>query len=52
MIAPYWCKRLNKSLSAFQASNRTGILYCECADDKVIISGKASLFSINDIVGL
>ena len=53
MIAPYWCKRLNKpSITAFQASNRTGILYCECADDKVIISGKAALFSINDIVGL
>ena len=53
MIAPYWCKRLNKTnLIAFQASERTGILYCECVEDKVIISGKAVLFSINDIVGL
>lgn len=53
MIAPYWCKRLNKTnITAFQASHRTGILYGECADDKVIISGKAVLFSINDIVGL
>ncbi|WP_295071221.1 PhzF family phenazine biosynthesis protein [Ruminococcus sp.] len=53
MIAPYWCKRLNKShITAFQASSRTGILYCDCAGDKVIISGKAALFSINDIVGL
>jgi predicted PhzF superfamily epimerase YddE/YHI9 len=53
MIAPYRCKRLNKSrITAFQASSRTGILYCECADDNVIISGKAALFSINDIVGL
>ena len=53
MIAPYWCKRLNKSqITAFQASARTGILYCECLDDKVIVSGKAALFSINDIVGL
>lgn len=53
MIAPYWCKRLNKSyITAFQASSRTGILYCECVDDKVIISGKATLFSINDIVAL
>ena len=52
MIAPYWCKRLNKShITAFQASSRTGLLYCECADDKVIISGKAVFFSINDIVG-
>ncbi len=53
MIAPYWCKRLNKSnITAFQASKRTGILYCECADDKVIISGEATLFSINNIVGI
>jgi PhzF family phenazine biosynthesis protein len=53
MIAPYWSRRLNKpSITAFQASKRTGILYCDCAGDKVIISGKAVLFSINDIVGL
>ena len=53
MIAPYWCKQLKKSyITAFQASARTGILYCECGGDMVIISGKAELFSINDIVGL
>lgn len=53
MIAPYWCKRLNKTnITAFQASSRTGILYCESVGDKVIISGKSALFSINDIVRL
>ena len=53
MIAPYWSRRLNKpEITAFQASSRTGILYCECIGDKVIISGKAVLFSINDIVDL
>ena len=53
MIAPYWSRRLNKpNITAFQASERTGILYCECIGDKVIISGKAVLFSINDIVAL
>ena len=53
MIAPYWSRRLNKpDITAFQASKRTGILYCECIGDKVIISGKAILFSINDIVSL
>ena len=53
MIVPYWSRRLNKTnISAFQASSRTGILYCECVGDKVIISGKALLFSINDIVAL
>ena len=51
MIAPYWSRRLNKpDITAFQASERTGILYCECVGDKVIVSGKAVLFSINDIV--
>ena len=53
MIAPYWCKRLNKTnITAFQASSRTGILYCESVGDEIIVSGKAVLFSINDIVGL
>ncbi|WP_294412587.1 PhzF family phenazine biosynthesis isomerase [uncultured Ruminococcus sp.] len=53
MIAPYWSRRLDKpEITAFQASDRTGILYCECVDDNVIVSGKAVLFSINDIVGL
>ena len=53
VIAPYWSRRLNKpSITAFQAAHRTGILYCECAGDMVIISGNAALFSINDIVGL
>lgn len=53
MIAPYWSRRLNKTnITAFQASSRTGILYCESVGDKVIISGKAVLFSINNIVAL
>ena len=53
MIVPYWCKRLNKTnITAFQASSRTGILYCESVGDEIIVSGKAVLFSINDIVGL
>ncbi len=53
MIAPYWSRRLNKpDITAFQASSRTGILYCECIGDTVIVSGKAVLFSINDIVAL
>ena len=53
MIVPYWCRRLNKTnITAFQASSRTGTLYCESVGDKVIISGKAALFSINDIVGV
>ena len=50
MIAPYWCRRLVKdSVTAFQASKRTGILYCEYKNDKVVISGNAVLFSESDI---
>lgn len=53
MIAPYWSRRLNKpDITAFQAPERTGILYCECVGDTVTVSGKAVLFSINDIVAL
>ena len=53
MIAPYWCKRLNKhDITAFQASKRKGVLLCECSGDKVAVSGKAVLFSVNSIVGL
>ncbi len=51
LIVPYWTAKLGKNkLTAFQASNRTGILYCEISDDRVKISGKASLYSISEIL--
>ena len=51
MIAPYWSKRLGKSvIEAFQASRRTGVLHCEVSGERVKISGKAVLFSTADIV--
>ncbi|MBR3665564.1 MAG: PhzF family phenazine biosynthesis protein [Ruminococcus sp.] len=50
MIAPYWSRRLGKeSLTAFQASKRTGELYCTVCGDRVRISGKAVLFAVSDI---
>ncbi len=50
MIAPYWSRRLGKeSLTAFQASKRTGELYCTVCGDRVKISGKAVLFAVSDI---
>ena len=50
MIAPYWCKRLGKeSLTAFQASKRTGELCCAVNGDRVKISGKAVLFAVSEI---
>lgn len=51
MIAPYWADKLGKNnITAFQASKRTGVLYCNVMDEKVIISGKAVLFSVSEIL--
>ncbi len=51
MIAPYWADRLGKTdIVAFQASKRTGVLYCKVIDESVIISGKAVLYSVADIL--
>ena len=46
-IVPYWAKRLGKeTVVAYQASSRGGTLYCRmCDDDRVVLSGKAALFS-------
>ena len=44
-IAPYWAEKLDKaSLIARQVSNRGGDVYCEVVDDRVLISGHASLY--------
>lgn len=49
MIVPYWAEKLNKKkLTAFQASERTGILYAELENDRVKIAGKAALFAISE----
>lgn len=51
MIAPLWADKLGKTdITAFQASKRTGLLYCKVMGERVIISGKAVLFSIADIL--
>lgn len=51
MIAPYWADKLGKTdITAFQASKRTGVLYCKAAGERVIISGKAVLYSVADIL--
>lgn len=49
-IVPYWAKTLKKQdITAFQASERGGILYCRSENDKVILGGKAVLFAVADI---
>lgn len=50
MIVPYWCDRLKKEkLTCYQASQRSGVLYAERKNDRIIISGKAVLFSKAEI---
>lgn len=49
-IIPYWAERLGKSdLVAYQASARTGILYCHYQGQNTILAGKAVLFAQSDI---
>ena len=51
MIAPYWAERLGKNtITAYQASERGGILYAEVCGERVKISGKAVLFGISEII--
>ena len=51
MITPYWVERLGKSsLKAYQASERGGELICELRDDRVIISGRAVIFAVSELM--
>lgn len=50
MIAPYWAAKLGKSkIHAYQASERGGELLCEVKGERVVIKGKAVLFSVCDV---
>ena len=45
-IIPYWANALGKTeLTAYQASRRGGVLYTRLEGDRVILAGKAALFS-------
>ena len=49
-IVPYWAKILGRNkITAYQASERGGWLYCENDGERVIISGRATLFSEGEI---
>lgn len=49
-VIPYWAEQLNKKeLVAFQASERTGVIYCTQQDDRTKLAGKAALYSIADL---
>jgi PhzF family phenazine biosynthesis protein len=50
MIAPYWAEQLGKKeIHAYQASERGGELECRLQGDRVVISGKAVLYSVGDL---
>lgn len=45
-IVPYWSEKLHKDrIVAYQASKRTGTLYCSMEGERVKLSGKAALYS-------
>lgn len=47
---PYWAKKLNKPvMTAHQVSPRGRIVYCEDKGERVLISGKAALYSEAEI---
>lgn len=49
-IIPYWANVTGKTeLTAFQASARSGVLYTRLEGDKVILAGKAALYSEAEI---
>lgn len=49
-VVPLWSKKLCKdSLVAYQASKRTGILYCKMEENRVFISGRAVLYAESNI---
>ena len=46
LLIPYWAQKLNKyTLSAAQLSKRGGELYCNYSGTRVLIGGKAELYS-------
>jgi predicted PhzF superfamily epimerase YddE/YHI9 len=49
-LIPYWAKRLGKTkLFARQVSRRGGELFCELSGERVLIGGKAVLYSRGQI---
>ena len=51
MIVLYWAEKLKKNeIEAYQASERTGTLYCKLCGNRVNIAGKVALYSVADIL--
>ncbi|MBP2058744.1 PhzF family phenazine biosynthesis protein [Lactobacillus colini] len=49
-IIPYWSDKLGKKeITAYQASDRSGVLYCEDDGDSVVLAGDAVLYSSGEL---
>ena len=49
-IVPYWLDKLGvEKVEAYQASRRGGTLYCRREGDRIVMAGKAALFSQAEI---
>lgn len=50
-IIPFWAMKQGKTeFIARQASKRGGTLYCRMEGDRVILAGKAALYSVSDLI--
>ena len=50
-LVPLWSAILGKDdIKAFQASERTGVLYTKIRGSRVELAGKAALYSIGELV--
>ena len=48
---PYWAAKLGKTeLTARQASPRGGTLYCRLEGERVILAGRAALYSVAELM--
>ena len=49
-VIPYWADKMGKTdFTAYQASRRGGVLYCRLNGERILISGKAALYSEAEI---
>lgn len=49
-VIPLWAEKMKKDrLTAYQASERSGVLYCQVKEDRVVVAGKAALYSKAEI---
>jgi len=51
LLAPYWAKKLGKqAFTAFQASQRGGILYLRLVEDRVRIAGDTVIIFVAELM--